>query len=537
MENILGQSGCHLVLTVNDYLSPLTGALVNRSSAKNRRVLPLELLFKDEAAEVPAVPRRTPRHMAYVIYTSGSTGVPKGVMIEHQGMLNHLYAKLSHLQLTHEDIIAQNASQCFDISIWQFLAALLVGGTTVIYPNDLIMEPVLWMARLVKDRVTILEVVPSYLSIMLDALDLNPTEFTLPRFLLVTGEVLKPGLASRWFEKYPGIQMVNAYGPTEASDDITHFMMDKTPGRERVPIGKPLQNLNIYIVDQYMQLCPLGVKGEICVSGVGVGRGYLNDIRQTEAAFTADPFSKETGLRLYKTGDLGCWLPDGNIDFFGRKDDQVKIRGFRIQLGEIETRLIGHPQVKEAVVLDREDEKGNKYLCAYLVLAAANREQNNGNMETGDAGAFELQHLKEYLARGLPDYMIPAHLVELEALPLTANGKLDRKALPPPGRDIVPGAGGLKYAPPANQWEEKLVKIWSRVLEIPGNRIGVHHRFFDLGGNSIMLMSLANLINKHFSKPIRIVDFFRMTTVRQLAEYLASNRENEKETEIEEFEL
>jgi non-ribosomal peptide synthetase component F len=140
--------------------------------------------------------------MAYVIYTSGSTGVPKGVMIEHQGMLNHLYAKLSHLQLTHEDIIAQNASQCFDISIWQFLAALLVGGTTVIYPNDLIMEPVLWMARLKKDRVTILEVVPSYLSIMLDALDLNPTEFTLPRFLLVTGEVLKPGLASRWFEKW-----------------------------------------------------------------------------------------------------------------------------------------------------------------------------------------------------------------------------------------------------------------------------------------------------------------------------------------------
>jgi hybrid polyketide synthase/nonribosomal peptide synthetase FtdB len=281
----------------------------------------------------------------------------------------------------------------------------------------------------------------------------------------------------------------------------------------------------------------MGVKGEICVSGVGVGRGYLNDIRQTEAAFMADPFSKETGLRLYKTGDLGCWLPDGNIDFFGRKDDQVKIRGFRIQLGEIETRLIGHPQVKEAVVLDREGEKGNKYLCAYLVLAAANREQNNGNMETGDAGAFELQHLKEYLARGLPDYMIPAHLVELEALPLTANGKLDRKALPPPGRDIVPGADGLKYAPPANQWEEKLVKIWSRVLEIPGNHIGVHHRFFDLGGNSIMLMSLANLINKHFSKPIRIVDFFRMTTVRQLAEYLASNRENEKETEIEEFEL
>jgi len=219
--------------------------------------------------------------LAYVIYTSGSTGKPKGVMVEHIGMMNHIQAKINDLRLTENCIVSQNASHTFDISVWQFFVALALGGKTVVYPDELIMEPQSFISSLVKDRVTILEVVPSYLSVILETLDspepsVPPAPLSLD-YLLVTGEEIKSPLVREWFDSYPAVKMVNAYGPTEASDDITHYIMDKAPDMERIPIGKPLQNMNIYIVDNRMLLCPIGVKGEICVSGVGVGRGYLGD--------------------------------------------------------------------------------------------------------------------------------------------------------------------------------------------------------------------------------------------------------------------
>jgi amino acid adenylation domain-containing protein len=238
---------------------------------------------------------------------------------------------------------------------------------------------------------------------------------------------------NRWFDTYPHIKVVNAYGPTEASDDITHHVMNKPlePGIQRVPIGKPVQNFNIYIVDEHMNLCPVGVKGEICVSGVGVGRGYLKDEEKTRRVFTEDPFIERKGVRLYKTGDLGAWLPDGTIEFFGRKDDQVKISGFRIELGEIENHLLAYPEVKEAAVIDREDEKGGKHLYAYIV----------GKEPAGKS--IGLQGLKNHLVQVLPDYMIPAHFIPLEKLPLTPNGKIDRKAL----LEIEPVARTIPYIP------------------------------------------------------------------------------------------
>jgi amino acid adenylation domain-containing protein len=394
--------------------------------------------------------------LAYVIYTSGSTGKPKGVMVEHLGMMNHMYAKIDDLQLTHKSIIPQNASHTFDISVWQFFAALLLGGQTVIYPDELIMEPQVFISRLVKDRVSILEVVPSYLSILLDMLEERSYVSLVLNYLVVTGEELRPHLVKRWFDRYPQIKVVNAYGPTEASDDITHYIMEKAPLMQRLPIGKPIRNLNIYIVDKHMKLCPIGVKGEICVAGIGVGRGYLNNPALTckkfkiSGALRADlnPFAGAEAHQLhqlhektnkkvpgnniytshmshmsyiYKTGDLGCWLEDGTIAFYGRKDSQVKIRGFRIELGEIEKHLIGQPAIKEAVVIDREDEVGNKYLCAYLVMLTP--------------GNLNIVGIKTILEEHLPDYMVPAHFVQLERLPLTSNGKIDRKALPEP----VPG--------------------------------------------------------------------------------------------------
>jgi amino acid adenylation domain-containing protein len=372
--------------------------------------------------------------LAYVIYTSGSTGRPKGAMVEHRGMMNHIQAKISDLQLDETGIVVQNANHTFDISVWQFFAPLAVGGKTVIYPNELILEPRRFIWQVKQDGATILEVVPSYLSVVLDALEIKePLPLPL-NYLLVTGEEVKPAQLESWFERYPHIPVVNAYGPTEAADDITHHMMEAAPLARRVPIGKPIRNLNIYIVDDTIQLCPVGIKGEICVSGVGVGRGYLNNPELTNDKFLKVPGKIHPHTShmshmsyIYKTGDIGRWLPDGTIEFFGRKDYQVKIRGFRIELGEIESRLLKDPAVKDVVVIDRQDTRGNKTLCAYVVLQP---------QEFGGTGPDQL---KNRLARELPGFMIPVHFVELARIPLTANGKVDRGALPEP-RDPDPDA-------------------------------------------------------------------------------------------------
>jgi len=443
--------------------------------------------------------------LAYVIYTSGSTGKPKGVMVEHTGMMNHIQAKINDLGLTGKSIIAQNASQCFDISVWQFFAALTVGGQTVIYPNQLILDPEQLVSRLKKDRVTILEVVPSYLSVLLAEVEVE-IGGTLD-CLLVTGEEIKANLVEKWFEMYPGIKMVNAYGPTEASDDITHHIMDRAPGTTRIPIGKPLQNFNIYIVDDNMNLCPVGIKGEIVVSGIGVGRGYLGDEERTRNVFTEDPFVKEPGVRLYKTGELGCWLPDGTIDFFGRKDYQVKIKGFRIELGEIENRLLNYPGIKEAVVtVAVKETSGEKYLCAYFV--------GKGTVEST---------LKEHLSHTLPHYMIPSYFVQMEKMPLTANGKIDRKALPEPG---LPGEERTGTVP-RDKTEKTLAGIWSDILTAPKETIRIDDDFFERGGHSLKVTVLASRIHKAFNIKIPLAEIFRLSTIRGLSYHIKEAGETE----------
>ncbi|UCH98458.1 MAG: amino acid adenylation domain-containing protein [Candidatus Aminicenantes bacterium] len=406
-----------------------------RTNRKKKKKLSPAVVLLDESEKVkydqPGGNPKTVNQMsdlAYIIYTSGSTGKPKGAMIEHIGMMNHIQAKINDLHLTSASIVAQNASHTFDISVWQFFAALAVGGKIIIYPIDSILEPTTFLTQLNQHRMTILEVVPSYLSVMLDLISREPHHVppTL-KYLLVTGEEVKPSLVKRWFELYPHIKMVNAYGPTEASDDITHYIMEKAADLERIPLGKPVQNLNIYIVDNDMNLCPVGVVGEICVSGVGVGRGYLNDQERTKKVFMEDPFPGVRGIRLYKTGDSGYWLPDGTIEFHGRKDYQVKIRGFRIELGEIENCLIKHEGVKEAAVIDKEDEKKNKNLLAFLVMSTP--------------GSCNIREIKKYLETELPAYMVPTQFIELEEMPLTPNGKVDRQALQrhhPDTRSFIP---------------------------------------------------------------------------------------------------
>lgn len=495
VTGILQDSGAVVLLTqrysiIDQVAQAFTGKVIDLDNAGDT--------LSQESAVNPGLPRDM-ANLAYVIYTSGSTGKPKGAMVEHIGMMNHLQAKINDLYLTEDAVVAQNASHCFDISVWQFCVALVVGGKTVIYPNELVLDLGRFIAQVIADRVNILEVVPSFLSVLLDIL----TETALPlpeiRYLLVTGEAVKANLVRRWFSLYPEIKMVNAYGPTEASDDITHWIMSEASERESIPIGRPLQNFHIYIVDKDMNLCPVGVKGEICVAGVGVGRGYLNDPEKTALAFMEDPFVEERGVRLYKTGDLGRRLADGTIEFFGRKDYQVKIRGFRIEMGEIESHLVNHPVVKEAVVIDCEDAEGNKYLVAYLVLASE----------------LNIAELRSYLTENVPEYMVPAYFITLEQLPLNRNGKIDRKALPAVDGEQSNQGG---YVPPANEFEERLAAIWAEALGM--EKVSVTDSFFELGGHSLKATFLGSRIYKEFKILLSLNEIFQYPTVRELSRRL-----------------
>jgi amino acid adenylation domain-containing protein/non-ribosomal peptide synthase protein (TIGR01720 family) len=422
-----------------------------------------------------------PQNLAYVIYTSGSTGRPKGVMIEHLGMLNHLYAKINVLQLNSHSIVVQNASQSFDISVWQFFAALLCGGKVLVYGQEKVLNPPELIKSLEWDKPTVLEVVPSYLSVMADLLDDTP-DISLDsiEYLIVTGEELKPSLVTRWWNLFPGKSMVNAYGPTEASDDITHYIINGYTGGRRIPIGKAVQNFHIYILDDGRQLCPIGIRGEIYVSGHGVGRGYLNNESKTREVFMEDPFREEKGVRMYKTGDIGCYLEDGNILFFGRKDAQVKIRGNRIEPGEIENMLESLGDIDEAIVIAKTTADRGNELMAYFT----GRE------------VVSVHEIRTYLSRTLPPYMIPAHFVQVEEIPLTPNGKVDRNRLPDPEDS------GTEYIAAASQTEEKLALIWVEILGV--KKAGIKDDFFYLGGHSLHATRLASRIYKEFEVRVEL---------------------------------
>lgn len=341
---VLEESRARFVLTLSEHIP---SELEKKYDGTWIRLDECEKEIGEERGENPELEVDT-RGLAYVIYTSGSTGRPKGAMIEHIGMANHIDAEIKELKITGKSVVAQNASHCFDVSVWQLFAALTAGGRIVIYPNEVVVDVRRFTELIIEDGVTVLEVVPSFLGVMLEVMEESGKIPGKLEYLLVTGETSKPVLVRKWFELNPGVKVVNAYGPAEASDDVAQYTMEAAPCSESIPVGKPIQNISIYIVDKDMNLCPVGVKGEICVSGIGVGRGYLNDAEKTEQVFMKDPFKKEEGIRLYKTGDVGRWLEEGNIEFYGRSDYQVKIRGYRIELEEIESRLLEHPEIKEA---------------------------------------------------------------------------------------------------------------------------------------------------------------------------------------------
>jgi amino acid adenylation domain-containing protein len=486
---------------------------------------PRYLLIEDLLAEEQCTPERqenpplqgTPDSLAYVIYTSGSTGLPKGAILERKGMLNHLFGKIDALQLTADDIVIQTASQCFDISVWQLLAVLLVGGRVQICPDDITQDPELLLREVEKKRVSILETVPSWLRAMLDTAESTGQSNKAPnlttlRWMVPTGEALPVELSRRWLQRYPNIPLLNAYGPTECSDDVTHYVVAEPPaeGMSNMPIGTALPNMRIYVLDRHLQPQPIGVSGEICVGGVGVGRGYLDNEKKTREAFVPDPFSGVEGTHLYKTGDLGRFLPDGNLEFQGRVDFQVKIRGYRIELGEIEAVLNQHPSVREAVVLAREDQPGHKQLVAYIEL-------KKGQTVTVD----DLRNLtKQHLA----PYMEPRTFMIMEQFPLTSNGKLDRKALPVPEWNLSEKAEG--YVAPTTPLEQQLVTICEELLGV--SPIGIRDNFFYIGGDSLMAARFFDRIGQTIGKKIPLSVFFAGATIENVARALQQDEPQEE---------
>lgn len=453
---------------------------------------------------------------AYVIFTSGSTGTPKGAVVHHQGMLNHLIAMIRELKLQSTDRIAQNAPQMFDISIWQFLVAGMVGAAVCILDRETASDPHQLTAAVDARGITILEIVPSLLRVMLEMIEQKsiPTaRLERLRWLIPTGEALPPSLAGQWLKRYPSIPLLNAYGPAECSDDVTCYPVFTPPdsSTSNMPIGRPVANMRVYLLDTYRELVPVGIPGEIYIGGVGVGLGYLNDDTRTREAFSADPFSTSSKGRLYKTGDLGRFLPDGNIEYLGRVDDQVKIRGFRVELGEIEETLAQHPAVNEAVIIARntasDSVAAEKQVIAYVSLSTP---LQSANVE-----------LRSWLAAKLPEYMIPTAIVVLDQLPLSPNGKINRKALRERPLETNEPGRTAGYTPPRDSLELRLVRCWSRLLDV--SPIGVLDDFFELGGDSLLAIRLVNIIQQDFGVKLPLQSLFQHGTVEQLASLLRKN--------------
>ena len=437
---------------------------------ENERNTALELLTLSELlthtnTENP-VSVTTPQHLAYVIYTSGSTGNPKGVMVHHQGMLNNILGKQPALDISADDVIAQTASPCFDISVWQFLAALVFGARVEILVDDIAKDPYRLADTVNQRGISLLEVVPALMPGLMEA----QQDFSSLRWLLPTGEALPTTLSQAWFSHYPQVPLMNAYGPAECSDDVAFYPLHQAPpsADSAVAIGRPTANNRLYVLNAQQQPVPVGVVGEIAIAGTGVGRGYLDDPRRTAASFIPNPFvdhshEQNNGERLYLSGDLGRWREDGILEYVGRRDQQVKIRGHRIELGEIEAVLEQLPNIQRAVVLTGTDSRGDQQLLAYVESQVADTEV-----------------IKAQLAERLPVYMVPQAMAVLDVLPLNANGKVDRKALSTKALPDLELGATSAYEAPATELEQQLAEIWQELLGC--DQVGRQDNFFQLGG-------------------------------------------------------
>ncbi|MFN9584471.1 MAG: amino acid adenylation domain-containing protein, partial [Pseudomonadaceae bacterium] len=485
---MLASSAAPVLITLREQLAQVQAMLAELPQPP--RVLVYEDMLEPGRPDNPGR-YAGPEHLAYLIYTSGSTGEPKGVMVNQRGMLNNQLAKVPYLQLGEADVIAQTAATGFDISVWQLLTAPLFGGALEIIPDAITHDPQALLACVAATGVSVLEAVPAVIDGMLEA-----SAVALPalRWLLPTGEALSHELAARWFARYPQVPMINAYGPAECADDVALYRLDAAPPRRQpIAIGLPTDNNRLYVLGGDLELLPSGVVGELYIGGTGVGRGYAARAGLTAERFVPDPFGA-AGERLYRSGDLARWNAEGQLEYVGRVDFQVKIRGQRIELGEIEACLLASAPLRQAVVVAHEGAAGTQ-LIAY------------GMAEAGQQ--VEVQALREALAAQLPAFMVPAQIILLPRLPLNANGKLDRRALP------VPQAQVRSVEAPQGELEQHLAQLWRDLLKV--EQVGRHDHFFELGGHSLLATRLLALIRETRGVTVPLAQAFEATTVASMA--------------------
>ncbi|MCH8619393.1 non-ribosomal peptide synthetase [Undibacterium sp. TS12] len=475
-----------------------------------------------DAASIAAQPSHNPDHagtpddLAYVIYTSGSTGLPKGSLLTHRNVVRLILNDRLQFSFGSNDVWSMFHSYTFDFSVWEMYGALLYGAGVVVVPDPVRKDPARFLDLLVNEKVSVLSQTPSAFQSLVQEV-FKHKDFVLPnlRYIVFGGENLNPTLLKDFHDAYPHIDLINMYGITETCVHVTFKRIEARDIEAGVNnIGVPIPTTTVYILDSHQHLMPLGVPGEICVGGLGVGRGYLGRDKLTEERFIQHPY--ESGERLYRSGDLGKLLENGEFVYLGRMDKQIKIRGFRVELGEIEVALTRLPEIRDAVVRLHEDANGDSRLVAYVIYEIS-------------AGAPDTSALRTALSLSLPDYMIPAHWIVLSHLPLTANGKLNIKALPAP--DLRRGQTG--YVAPRTKIEAELAVIWSNILGL--DQVGVTDNFFELGGHSLLATRLTSKIRAEFRVDLALRVVFEAPTIEQFAERVQSSLQsasNESESAL-----
>ncbi|MGH2507141.1 MAG: non-ribosomal peptide synthetase, partial [Ktedonobacteraceae bacterium] len=444
-----------------------------------------------------------PEHIAYMIYTSGSTGQPKGVLNIHRAICNRLHWMQETYQLTSEDRILQKTPFSFDVSVWEFFWPLLSGAGLVIARPGGHQDPAYLAGLIAEQHISTLHFVPSMLQAFLHEPNLSERCNSL-RHVVTSGEALSLDLQERFFACFPDPQVClhNLYGPTEAAIDVSVWECQRGGVQTSVPIGYPIANTRLYILDAALQPTPIGVPGELHIGGVGLARGYHRRAALTREKFIVDPFAQEEEARLFKTADLARYRADGAIEYLGRMDHQVKLRGFRIELGEIEAALNQHPAVRATVVMAREDVPGDKRLVAYLVT----------DEEVSD------REWRAYLSQRLPEYMVPSVFQRLDVLPVTSNGKIDRRSLPIPER----GLSAVEYVAPRTLVEAQLGQIWAEVLDL--ERVGVLDNFFAIGGHSLLAVQVLARMRVELRKNLPLGSFFKTQTIAEMASFLGETQ-------------
>lgn len=511
---MLEDSGAKGILTQNRHY-PVAFDALDGLEAESHWVIDLddEGAVRMESGENPP-PVNSPRDLAYIIYTSGSTGRPKGVMIEHRSLINRLNWMQKKYPIGENDVILQKTPYTFDVSVWELFWWGMMGTKVCFLVPGGEKDPAEITAAIEKYGVTTMHFVPSMLGAFLDYVDESGEVGRLRSLkqVFASGEALAVKQAE-WFNrliwKKHGTTLNNLYGPTEATVDVSYFDCSTGKKLDVIPIGKPIDNIKLLVVDENRRLQPIGVPGELCIAGDGLARGYLNKPELTAEKFILSSYADFSDGRMYRTGDLARWLPDGNIEYLGRMDSQIKLRGFRIELGEIEAELLKHPDIREAAVVVKE-LRGDKCLCAYIAME---RE-------------LTVPELREYLMKGLPEYMVPMHFVPMEKLPLTFSGKVDRKALPAPNAGI---STGVEYEAPRNEAEETLADIWKDILGL--EQVGIQDDFFVLGGDSlkaIKVVERANRANMQISLP----DILRSRTIAEILGTPSDHKPAESEKDM-----